>query len=148
MMNGKKIEAYWWTFLCVWLFLICLVLLSWRNTFIPFNTDTSNEEAGWWTELTNTCKGQLRILSHRALSLCIFLSRATRCGGDIVTLLWFRQSVVPSVRGPCEHHKDYTVAYFFLCIVSRFVLRICSWWYKSYHFVSLLVYVLSIVPDN
>ena len=27
--------------------------------------------------------------------------RATRCGGDIVTLLWFRPSVLPSVR-QCE----------------------------------------------
>ena len=48
--------------------------------------------------------------------------RATRCGGDIVTLLWFRPSVcpcvrvcvVPSVRGPCEHDRDYTVACFFV----------------------------------
>ena len=37
-----------------------------------------------------------------------------RCGGDIVTLLWFRQSVVLSVRGPCEHDRDYTVVYFFV----------------------------------
>ena len=29
-----------------------------------------------------------------------FYPRATRCGGDIVTLLWFRVCVVPSVR-PC-----------------------------------------------
>ena len=40
--------------------------------------------------------------------------RATRCGGNIVTLLWFRPSVVPSVRGPCEHDRDYTVACFFV----------------------------------
>ena len=35
---------------------------------------------------------------------------ATRCGGDIVTLLWFRACVVPSfhlsVRRPCEHDRD------------------------------------------
>ena len=35
---------------------------------------------------------------------------ATRCSGDIVKLLWFR----PSVCGPCEHDRDYTVAYFFV----------------------------------
>ena len=36
--------------------------------------------------------------------------RATRCGGDIVTLLWFRASVRawfrPSVGRPCEHDRD------------------------------------------
>ena len=46
--------------------------------------------------------------------LALFYPRATRCVGDIVTLPWFRQSVVPSVPGPCEHHRDYTVAYFFV----------------------------------
>ena len=44
--------------------------------------------------------------------------RATRCGGDIVTLLWFRACVVPSIRpsvqGPCEHDRDLTAAYFFV----------------------------------
>ena len=40
--------------------------------------------------------------------------RATRCGGDIVTLLWFRGSVRLSVHGPCEHDRDYTVACFFV----------------------------------
>ena len=44
--------------------------------------------------------------------------RATRCGGDIVTLLWFYPSVCawfrPSVRGPCEHDRDLTVACFFV----------------------------------
>ena len=44
--------------------------------------------------------------------------RPTRCGGDIVTLLWFRPSVhpsmVPSVHGPCENDRDYNVAYFFV----------------------------------
>ena len=41
---------------------------------------------------------------------------ATRCGGDIVTLLWVRvcPCVGPSVRGPCEHDRDYTVACFFV----------------------------------
>ena len=47
-----------------------------------------------------------------------YYPRATRCGGDIVTLLWFRPSVrpsvVPTVRGPCEHDRDYTVACFFV----------------------------------
>ena len=40
--------------------------------------------------------------------------RATHCGGDIVTLMWFCGSVRLSVRGPCEHDRDYTVAYFFV----------------------------------
>ena len=48
----------------------------------------------------------------------LYYPRATRCGGDIVTLLWFRPSVrpsmVPSVCGPCEHDRDYTVACFFV----------------------------------
>ena len=35
---------------------------------------------------------------------------ATHCSGDIVPLLWFR----PSVHGPCEHDRDYTVACFFV----------------------------------
>ena len=37
---------------------------------------------------------------------------------DIVTLLWFRPSVRcsvrPSVHGPCEHNRDYIIAYFFV----------------------------------
>ena len=41
---------------------------------------------------------------------------ATRCGGDIVTLLWFRPSVRQCVcawfRGPCEHNRDNTFAHF------------------------------------
>ena len=36
--------------------------------------------------------------------------RATRCDGDIVTLLWFRACVCVCVRasghGPCEHDRD------------------------------------------
>ena len=40
------------------------------------------------------------------------------CGGDIVTLLWFRSCVRasfrPSVHGPWEHDRDYTVACFFV----------------------------------
>ena len=40
--------------------------------------------------------------------------RATRCGGDIVMLMWFRGSVRLSVRGPCERDRVYTVAYFFV----------------------------------
>ena len=40
--------------------------------------------------------------------------RATCCGGDIVMLLWFRVSVRASMRGPCEHDIDKTVAYFFV----------------------------------
>ena len=47
-----------------------------------------------------------------------YYPRATRCGGDIVTLLWFRPSVCasvrPSVHGPCEHDRDYTVGCFFV----------------------------------
>ena len=48
----------------------------------------------------------------------LFYPRSTHCGGDIVTLLWFRvcvhACVRPSVRGPCEHDRDYTVACFFV----------------------------------
>ena len=33
--------------------------------------------------------------------MCPLYPRAMRCGGDIVTLLWFRPSVCGSVR-PCE----------------------------------------------
>ena len=45
--------------------------------------------------------------------------RATRCGGDIVTLLWFRACVYVCVRpcvwrGPCEHDRDYNVECFFV----------------------------------
>ena len=44
--------------------------------------------------------------------------RATRCGGDIVTLLWFRACVRVCVRasghGPCEHDRDRTDACFFV----------------------------------
>ena len=52
------------------------------------------------------------------LSVRGYYPRAMRCGGDIVTLLWFRPCVRPSFRpsmhGPCEHHRDYTVACFFV----------------------------------
>ena len=46
--------------------------------------------------------------------------RATRCGGDIVTLLWFRPSVRPSVCAcvrhalPCEHDRNLTVVCLFI----------------------------------
>ena len=45
-----------------------------------------------------------------------FYPRATRCDGDIVTLLWFRVCVCVRTcgRGPCEHDRDYTVACFFV----------------------------------
>ena len=36
-----------------------------------------------------------------------------RCGGDIVTVLWFRVSVRASVHGPCEYDRDYTIVCFF-----------------------------------
>ena len=55
-----------------------------------------------------------------------YYPRTTRCGGDIVTLLWVRPSVCgsvrPSVRGPCEHNRDYTVACFFVKL-GRHVMR-------------------------
>ena len=56
------------------------------------------------------------LLFHELLP---FLSPRNR-NGDIVTLLWFRVcvcvrlSVRPSVRGPCEHDRNYTVACFFV----------------------------------
>ena len=60
-------------------------------------------------------------MSHQIICIMIdYYPRATRCGGDIVTLLWFRVcvcvrlSVRPSVRGPCEHDRNYTVACFFV----------------------------------
>ena len=37
-----------------------------------------------------------------------------RCGGDKVTLLWFRVSIRASVCGPCEQNRDFTVACFFV----------------------------------
>ena len=51
-----------------------------------------------------------------------YYPRATRCGGEIVTLPWFSASVLPSVRpsarpsvrGPFEHDRDYTFACFFV----------------------------------
>ena len=57
---------------------------------------------------------------HSSLALHdFFYPRATLCGGNIVTLLWFRVCVRtcerPSVCGPCEHDRDFTVA----CFVVR-----------------------------
>ena len=48
--------------------------------------------------------------------LWLYYPRATRCDGDIETLLWFcpcvRASFRPSVHGPCEHDRDYSLACF------------------------------------
>ena len=48
--------------------------------------------------------------SRKKSTLVRCYPRATRCGGDIVTLLWFRASVRawfrPSVGRPCEHDRD------------------------------------------
>ena len=53
------------------------------------------------------------IQSHLHANCNIFIP--ARCGGDIVTLLWsVRQCVLPSMRRPCEHDRDYTVPYFFV----------------------------------
>ena len=50
--------------------------------------------------------------------LPLYYPRAMRCSGDIVRLLWFRLSdcayIRPSVHGPCEHNRDYTVVYLFI----------------------------------
>ena len=48
-----------------------------------------------------------------------FYPRATRCGGDIVTLLWFRPSVCQCVRVsvtllPCEHDRNLTLVCLFI----------------------------------
>ena len=45
----------------------------------------------------------------------------THCGGDIVTLLWFCvcDFVCPSVSGPCEQDRDYTVVVFFVKLGRR-----------------------------
>ena len=44
----------------------------------------------------------LFILQHDLLCY----PRATRCGGDIVTLLWFCACVCASGHGPCEHDRN------------------------------------------
>ena len=53
--------------------------------------------------------------------LCIFFKlgtyypRATRCGGDIVTLLWFRPSVCPCVTlWHCERDRNWTIMCIFI----------------------------------
>ena len=48
-----------------------------------------------------------------------YYPRATRCGGDIVTLLWFRPCMCVSVRVsvtllPCEHDRNLTVVCLFI----------------------------------
>ena len=49
-----------------------------------------------------------------------YYPRATRCGGDIVTLLWFRLCVCVCVRAcvrqllPCEHDRNLTVVCLFI----------------------------------
>ena len=74
-------------------------------------------------KIRNICAGDICfrgniVNSTHVHSYDIHYPRATRCGGDIVTLLWFhacvRLSVRPSVRRPCEHDRDYTVACFFV----------------------------------
>ena len=54
------------------------------------------------------------VLYFKFLLGIFFYPRATRCGRDIVTLLWFHPCVRPSVHGPCEHDRDYTVECFFV----------------------------------
>ena len=53
-------------------------------------------------------------MHYVALNVSAPLRSLSRCGGDIVTLLWFYGSVRLSVRGPCEHNRDYTVTCFFV----------------------------------
>ena len=55
----------------------------------------------------------------RLASLAGYYPRATRCGGDIVTLLWFRPCVRVSVRvsvtlRPCEQDTNWTVVCLFI----------------------------------
>ena len=64
--------------------------------------------------LLHTLVKQLEVLKNLYTSQNYNYPRATRCGGDIVTLLWFCACVCASVRGPCEHDRDYTVACFFV----------------------------------
>ena len=53
---------------------------------------------------------QIILQPKACANMDFFYPRATRCDGDIVTLLWFRASM----RGSCEHDRDYTVACFFV----------------------------------
>ena len=60
-----------------------------------------------------------------------FYPRATRCGGDIVTLLWFRPCVrvcvcvcvhVSVTLLPCERNRNWTVAYLFTNLAVIFTM--------------------------
>ena len=56
--------------------------------------------SGEWLTITELVWGKYCQASDPALILTFYYPRATRCGGDIVTLLWFRACVCASVR-PC-----------------------------------------------
>ena len=54
-----------------------------------------------------------RFSEHTLILTLACYPRATRCGGDIVTLLWLRPSVCPCVTlWPCERDRNWTI----LCI--------------------------------
>ena len=75
-----------------------------------------------WKKIGNLFLHRTRVIlmsvEKMIISTFLYYPRATRCGGDIVTLLWFRVCVCVCVRasghGPCEHDRDWTIAFFFV----------------------------------
>ena len=90
--------------------------LSSEMADFKFNTLVNNDKNSLMAKLhIRRLKKHSKIwLATRVLGVTVFplsfYPRATRCGGDIVTLLWFRASVRawfrPSVGRPCEHDRD------------------------------------------
>ena len=89
-------------------------LVNFWGIYAPFGTFN--------TETTQFSAFFSSMLWHIELIFLIWLCypRATRCGGDNVTLLWFRPSVCPSVCAcvrqalPCEHDRNLTVVCLFI----------------------------------
>ena len=74
-------------------------LLLCYTTTAPFLTITADHENQWASHVQ---LGQNTQTVRFPSSSQGYYPRSTRCGGDIVTLLWFR----PSIRGPCEHDRQ------------------------------------------
>ena len=101
-----------------------------NNTHWAHNNAVSNHlfmTSYYWNLRTGAQSGISRSGNYTCAKWCTlqyrqrsFYPHATRCGGKIVTLLWFRLSVVPCTHGrssvclPCAHQRDYTVACFFV----------------------------------